>query len=216
MPWLASNNESCETQKQKSPTSAVQLKGLGGLNSSLAMGENYGIPLSWHSAAVAELADATDSKSVELIPRVGSSPTSGTTPQILSRGEIMGHIQQISLWLRNLSWKQKKSKKPCPEIFPLMVDLDHKEALIARNNIGHALRTKSEVRSHLWDAYSKFKKIRFFMWKKYSLLCILTPNGTHTANPTFFMKIRKNILQSKDSNFKKNYRVLTFGRVVQW
>lgn len=29
-------------------------------------------------AAVAELADATDSKSVELIPRVGSSPTGGT------------------------------------------------------------------------------------------------------------------------------------------
>ena len=30
-------------------------------------------------ADVAELADATDSKSVELIPRVGSSPTIGTS-----------------------------------------------------------------------------------------------------------------------------------------
>lgn len=87
------------------------------------------------------------------------------TPNLITGWNYGTHTANIIMITEFVLKTTKIKKKTCPEIFPLMVDLDHKEALIARNNIGHALRTKSEVRSHLWDAYSKFKKIRFFMWK---------------------------------------------------
>ena len=47
------------------------------------LGQDIGRRLKILNAGVMELADVTDSKSVGLIPRAGSSPATGTTSQSL-------------------------------------------------------------------------------------------------------------------------------------